>query len=146
MTVLDERAVRDHYELFGLVYGFAARKALERSDSMLGDKLAQIAQDFARARAPEEANRLAITFHATVVDAAGSPRINVLLRAMSALVPGDFYQLVPKARGLQRPRFTAIARAVKRGDGEQAADEYEKMMRLVAREVVVLFRERGLFV
>src|SRR6266487_3398227 len=29
----DEQAVRDHYTLFGLVYGFAARRALERDGS-----------------------------------------------------------------------------------------------------------------
>ena len=126
--------------------GFAAQRSLERSNSMLGDKLAQIAKDFSRAQTPEEANRLAITFHATVVDAAGSPRINALLRAMSALVPGNFYTLVPQATELQRPRFTAIARATKRGDGDGAAAEYRKMMQGVAREAVVLFRERGLFV
>jgi DNA-binding GntR family transcriptional regulator len=160
VAALDERAVHDHYELYGLVYGFAARKALERSDSVLGDsvlgdsvlgdsvlgdKLVQLARDFSQARTPEEASRLAIAFHAAVVDAASSPRINVMLRAMSALVPGNFHRLVPKATALQRPGFTAIARAVQRGDGERAASEYTKMMRRVAREVVVLFRERGLF-
>jgi DNA-binding GntR family transcriptional regulator len=146
VAVLDERAVQDHYELFGLIYGFAARKALERSDGVLGDKLVQLAKDFANAPTSDDANRLAIAFHAAVVDAAGSPRINVVLRAMSALVPGNFYTVVPKTADLQRPGFRAIARAVKRGDGELAADEYTKMMRRVAREVVVLFRERGLFV
>lgn len=145
VSVLDEQAVRDHYELYGLVYGFAARKALERGDATLSEKLGQVAEDFARAQTPEEANHVAIAFHAAVVDAACSPRINVLLRAMSALVPGNFYTLVPKAMKLQRPGFRGIARAVKRGDGERAAAEYTKMMRRVAREVVVLFRERGLF-
>jgi DNA-binding GntR family transcriptional regulator len=145
VAALDERAVRDHYELYGLVYGFAARKALERSDSMLGDKLVQLAREFSQAQTPEEASRLAIAFHAAVVDAASSPRINAMLRAMSALVPGNFHTLVTKATELQRPGFTAIARAVQQGDGERAASEYTKMMRRVAREVVVLFRERGLF-
>jgi DNA-binding GntR family transcriptional regulator len=145
VAVLDERAVRDHYELFGLVYGFAAEKALARSDTLLGEKLAQLARDFSRASGPEEANRIAIAFHATVVDAAGSSRINVMLRAMSSLVPGNFHQLVPTAVTLQRPGFKAIARAMKRSDGEGAAIEYSKMMRRVATEVVALFRARGLF-
>lgn len=146
VAALDERAVRDHYELFGLVYGFAAQQALERSDSLLGEKVAQLARDFARADSADEANHLAIAFHAAVVEAAASTRINVLLRTMSALVPGNFHVLVPKATTLQRPGFTAIARAITRDDGEQAAAEYTKMMRRVATEVVVLFRERGLFV
>lgn len=146
VAVFDERVVRDHYELYGLVYGFAAQKAIERSDAMLGDKLMQLAQDFGQARTAKSSNRLAIEFHATIVDAASSPRINTLLRAMSGMVPGNFYTSVPTAAKLQRPRFTAIARAVKRGDSELAASEYTKMMRRVASEVVNLFRERGLFI
>jgi DNA-binding GntR family transcriptional regulator len=146
VAVLDERAVRDHYELFGLVYGFAAQKALVRRETALGEKLGQVARDFARSGDPREAGGLAIAFHAAVVEAANSSRISVLLRSMSALVPGDFYTLVPKAHDLQRPGLNAIARAVKRDDAERAASEYKKMMQRVATEVVVLFRTRGLFV
>jgi DNA-binding GntR family transcriptional regulator len=145
VTLLDEQAVRDHYELYGLVYGFAAKKALERSDGVLGEKLGQLAADYAGAVDPAEAQRIALAFHAAVIDAAGSPRINVLVRALSALVPGDFYELVPNAMSLQRPGFSSVARACRRADGERAANEYAKMMRIVGGEVVRLFRRRGLF-
>jgi DNA-binding GntR family transcriptional regulator len=146
VAVLDEQAVRDHYELFGLVYGFASRRALERKEAGLGDKLLQFARDFGATDSERDANRIAIAFHAAIVDAASSSRINVLLRSMSALVPGNFYTLVPRARELQRPRFTAIARAVKRDDADGAAAGYTKMMQRVGSEVVVLFRDRDLFV
>jgi DNA-binding GntR family transcriptional regulator len=142
---LDEQAVRDHYELYGLVYGFAAKKALERSEGLLGEKLVQLARDYATAVDPAEAQRIALAFHAAVIDAACSPRVRVLVRALSALVPGDFYELVPNAKDLQRPGFSAVARACRRADGDRAADEYAKMMRAVGAEVVRLFRRRGLF-
>jgi DNA-binding GntR family transcriptional regulator len=142
---LDAQAVRDHYELYGLVYGFAARKALERSEGVLGEKLGQLAADYAGVVDSAEAQRIALAFHAAVIDAACSPRVNVLVRALSALVPGDFYELVPNAMGLQRPGFSAVARACRRADGQRAADEYAKMMRVVGGEVVRLFRRRGLF-
>ena len=115
VTLLDEQAVRDHYELYGLVYGFAAKKALERSDGILGEKLGQLAADYAGAADPAEAQRIALAFHAAVIDAAGSPRIDVLVRALSALVPGDFYELVPNAMSLQRPGFSSVARRVSAG-------------------------------
>ena len=142
---LDEQAVRDHYELYGLVYGFAAKKALARSAGVLGEKLTQLAGDYAATSDPAEAQRIALAFHAAVIDAACSPRVNVLVRALSALVPGDFYELVPEAKERQRPGFSAVARACRRGDGERAADEYAKMMRGVGAEVTRLFRTRGLF-
>jgi DNA-binding GntR family transcriptional regulator len=142
---LDEQAVRDHYELYGLVYGFAAQKALERSAGVLGEKLVQLAGDYEKTGDPAEAQRIALSFHATVIDASCSPRINVVVRALSALVPGDFYQLVPNAMALQRPGFSAVAEACARGDEERAATEYAAMMHAVAEEVVSLFRRRGLF-
>jgi len=145
VTSFDERAVRDHYELYGLIYGFAAKKALERSGDSLGEKLGQLARDYANTTEPAEAQRIALAFHAAVVEAACSPRIDVAVRAPSALVPGNFYKLVPNALKQQRAGFSAIARACRRGDGQQAADEYTKMMRSVAGEVVQLFRRRGLF-
>jgi hypothetical protein len=70
----------------------------------------------------------------------------VLLRSMSALVPGNFYTLVPQARALQTPGFAAIARAIKRNDADAAATGYTKMMQRVGTEVVILFRARDLFV
>src|SRR6266700_3549230 len=42
VNALDARSVRDHYELFGLVYGFAARRAIERSDDELVGRLTAI--------------------------------------------------------------------------------------------------------
>ena len=121
VAVLDEQAVRDHYELYGLVYGFAAKKALERSDGVLGEKLGQLAADYSSTTDPAEAQQIALAFHAAVIEAAGSPRIDVVLRALSALVPGDFYELVPDAMELQRAGFTAIAGACRCGDGDGAA-------------------------
>ena len=38
-----------------------------------------------------------MAFNGTIVEAAASPRINVPLRAMSALVPGSFFASVPGA-------------------------------------------------
>lgn len=145
VTPLDAQVVRDHYELYGIVFGFAAKRALQRSEELLGDKLAQIADDFSRNTNAQEAQRLAIAFNGTVTDAANSPRVNVVLRALSSLVPGDFYALIPNALTTQTRGFVAIARACQALDGDRAATEYTKMMDAVACDVVKLFDERGLF-
>jgi len=145
VATLDEQAVRDHYELYGLVYGFAAKKALERSDGVLGEKLVQLAADYSRTVDPAEAQEIALAFHGAVIEAASSPRVDVVLRALSALVPGEFYALVPEALELQRDGFEGIADACRQGDGDRAAIEYARMMLRVASEVVNLFRRRGLF-
>jgi DNA-binding GntR family transcriptional regulator len=86
-----------------------------------------------------------LSFHATIVDTAASPRVAVLLRAMSGLVPGNFFALVPGAADVERTGLAAIARAVAAADGDRASEEYVQMMQRQGELVVELFQSRGLF-
>ena len=145
ISAIDAQAVRDHYELYGLVYGFAARRALARDDPELIERLNAIEQRLVPTDDPEEMGRLSVEFLAAVVDAAHSPRIKVVLRAMSALVPGEFFAEVPEAMDVQRRGLPAVLRAMRRGDGDRAAAEYLRLMRRMGDKVVQRFKERGLF-
>src|SRR4051794_24911843 len=145
VNALDARSVRDHYELFGLVYGFAARLAIARSGPELVGRLTELLTACDSTDDPVEFGSCASAFQATVVDAAQSPKVKVLLRAMSALVPGDFFALVPDAMALWRRGFAAVLRAVKRGDGDAVAEEFLRAMRRIGEEVVAVFDARGLF-
>jgi DNA-binding GntR family transcriptional regulator len=145
INALDEQAVHDHYELYGLIFGFAAQRALSRRVPDLPKRLAEIQEDFARATTAEEQHRLSLDFHGSILTVAASPRINVALRAMSALVPGNFFDSVPGTVEVQRRGLAAIARAMKQGDSEKVAIEYVKVMRQVGNKVAQLFDERSLF-
>jgi DNA-binding GntR family transcriptional regulator len=94
---------------------------------------------------PVEFGTYASAFQATVVDASQSPKVKVLLRAMSALVPGDFFVLVPDATAVWRKSFAAVLRAFRRGDGDVVAAEFLRAMRKIGEKVVAVFEERGLF-
>ena len=145
VNALDARSVRDHYELFGLVYGFAARLAITRSGADLVGRLGELV---AACDATDDAvafGRYAAAFQATVVDAARSPKVKVLLRAMSPLVPGDFFALVPDAMPVGRRGFSAVLRAFKRGDGDAVAEEFARAMRRIGEKVIAVFEDRGLF-
>lgn len=144
---LDEQAVRDHYALFGLVYGFAARRALDR-DKASGALAARL--DEVLAGLPEDddaagAGHTALAFHDAVIDAARSPRIRTIMGGMSGLIPGNFFAAVPGSIPVERDGLTAIARAVRKGDGDRAAKEYERMMGRHGDLVVDLFASRGFF-
>ncbi len=80
-----------------------------------------------------------------MVEAAHSPRIGVILRAMSALVPGAFFSEVPAAVEVQKKGTATILRAVRRGEPDKAADAYMRVMRQIGDKVVELFGQRGLF-
>ncbi|SRR5581483_11291346 len=145
VNALDARSVRDHYELFGLVYGFAGKLAIARSGPELVARLAEVYAACDDTDDAVEFGTYASSFQATVVDGSQSPKVKVLLRAMSALVPGDFFVLVPDAMAVWRKSFAAVLRAFRRGDGDAVAAEFLRAMRKIGEKVVAVFEERGLF-
>ena len=142
VNAFDEHVIRDHYELFGLIYGLAARRAAQRAVPELVDRLAALSRQVDTTDDPVKLGEHVLAFHAAVVEAARSPRITVVLRAMSALVSGPFFVLVPSAVEPERKGLRAIVRAIRRGDGDRAAAEYSKMLGQQAELVVDLFHER----
>jgi DNA-binding GntR family transcriptional regulator len=145
INAIDADVVRDHYELYGLIYGFAAKRALSRGEPGLLDRLADIERRIVATDDPVELGRLSVEFHGTVVEAAHSPRVKVVLRAVSALVPGEFFAEVPGSAEVQKRGLPAVMRAARRGDEERVAEEYVRLMRRMGDKVVALFKERGLF-
>jgi DNA-binding GntR family transcriptional regulator len=146
INALDAQIVRDHYELYGIVYGFATRRALQRTArAELIDELSAIAAQLDGARDSASFTRLAFGFHRAIVTAARSPRVKVVLRAMSGLVPGDFFSLVPAAMDVERRSLPAILKALRADDAERAAHEYMKMFKHVGERVVEVLAGRGLF-
>jgi len=144
VTQLDEQAVRDHYALYGLVFGFAVERAVERAGPDFATQLRRLSKDLDQADGFDEVFRLSVAFNALVVDTAGSGRLRVVLRAMPGLVPGNFFELVPGSVASEKRGFAAIVRAVARHDGPKAAAEYAKTMQAQGELVVRVLAERGL--
>src|SRR5579872_4495804 len=124
---IDADGVRDHYELLGQIYAFATERALARSGEELLDSLDEIARRFEVAQDAAELGELSFRFFATMVDGAHSPRTKVVLRAMSRLVPGEFFAEVPDAVDIQHRGIAAVMRALRKGDGPRAAEELRKV-------------------
>jgi DNA-binding GntR family transcriptional regulator len=145
INAISPSVVQDHYELYGVIYGFAAQRALRRGGPDFPERLAKVAESLVRSADPEEISNLSVHFHATVLEEARNRRIGALVRGLSALVPGAFFVQVPDAIGAQRRGVTAIARAVKAGDAARVDREYHRVMVQVGTKVVELFERRGLF-
>jgi DNA-binding GntR family transcriptional regulator len=144
VTQLDAQAVRDHYELYGLVYGFAVERAVERSTPDFAVQLRKLSKALSEADDFDDVWHLTVAFNALVVDTAGSGRLRVVLRAMPGLVPGNFFELVPGSVASEKRGFAAIVRAVAKNDGARAAAEYAKTMQAHGELVVRVLAERGL--
>ncbi|SEF58791.1 DNA-binding transcriptional regulator, GntR family [Thermomonospora echinospora] len=145
VNALDESSVHDHYELYGLFYGFAVRRAVERRGPELAERLAPIAKQIADTKDVERLHELTMQFHKLVVESAQSPRLRSMLRQMTGIVPGNFFDLVPGADAVERRGTAAIVRAIRKGDAAQAEEEYAKMLRKQGDLVAALFRKRGMF-
>jgi DNA-binding GntR family transcriptional regulator len=145
INALDEPSVRDHYDLFGLLYGFAVQRAVERDADELRARLEPLAAALTAADDPDEVQDLTIAFHAAVVDCARSPRVAAVLRSLTGIIPGNFFALVPGAIEVERRGAADVLRAVTRRDGDRAAEAYRRTMRRQGGNVVEILRARGLF-
>lgn len=145
VNALDETAVRDHYELYGLILGFAARQATERADAEAMRRLDEITTELPAADTADDVFRLNEEFLAAIFETANSPRLRAVFRAMSGIVPGNFFEMVPGASETQKTGLGKMIAAMQAGEGEQAAEVCLDMMRHHSDAVVHVLQERGIF-
>lgn len=142
---LDEAAVRDHYALYGLVYGFAAQRATERSTPEMVSRLGAVCDRLDGEDDPAAVARLNREFDGLIMKTASSPRLRAVLRAMVGIVPGNFFALVPGAVEVERAGSRTVLDAIAAADGRAAAEAYATMLQRQGDLVADLFKSRGLF-
>jgi DNA-binding GntR family transcriptional regulator len=142
---LDEAAVRDHYALYGLVFGFTAKRAVERGATRQADRLAVLCDRLDEQDDPEVVARLNREINRLIVDTANSSRLRAMLRAMVGIVPGNFFALIPGAIETEQAGSRSLLEAVRAGDADAAADSYARKLGRQGDLVADLFAGRGLF-
>lgn len=144
---LDPAYVRDHYELYGRIFGLLAVRVVERADDdgvadLLSAARHLAVTDLAEPAAFNEAN---VAFFRTLHRVAAAPRLTSMARVMSSIVPGNFFAEVPGSVDIQRKGVAAVAKAIKARDGERAARDFAVLLRRQGDAVVDLLSSRGLF-
>jgi DNA-binding GntR family transcriptional regulator len=142
---LDPAYVRDHYELFGLLFGLTATRAVERAD---GANLAEIlaaAAAVGAASDPALFNAANQSLLRLLTQVAAAPRIASVARVMTSIVPGNFFLEVPGALAIQRRGIASIENALRVRDSVSAAAEFKTMLGLQGEAVIALLDERGIF-
>ncbi len=141
---LDEDAVRDHYDVFGLIFALTAQRATERaSDEAIADLVA--AHRKLKQATDSESFRVANNEYLRQLFAmAASPRLASLSRLLRNIVPGNFFEAVPGAMAHQKRGMAAITKAVRARDGELAERECRAMMARQGDAVVALLAARDL--
>ncbi len=142
---LDPDYVRDHYELFGLLFGLTAARAVNRAD---GAELGEILESAAAVEAATDPAVFNTANHALLrllTQVAAAPRIASVARVMTSIVPGNFFEEVPGALDIQRRGVGSIAVALRARDSAKASAEFKTMLGLQGEAVITLLDKRGLF-
>ncbi|MGA4556729.1 GntR family transcriptional regulator [Uniformispora flossi] len=142
---LDENSTRDHYEMLGLLYGFAARRAAERGTDESFEALRSIHRTLQAAENPAEFFQRNNAYLRQLVAMAQSRRISAMVRVFTTnLVPGNFFEEVPGVMRVQKRSLRVVTKAVVARDGAAAEAELAGMLRTQADNVVSLLRSRDL--
>jgi DNA-binding GntR family transcriptional regulator len=142
---LDEDALRDHYELLGLVYGLAARRATERATDDGLKCLRDAQQQLAAADSPETLHDANDVFLRTLLTLAHSPRLGSVMRNMSTVVPGNFFELISGSGPVQQRGTKRIVTAISSRDPDAAAEACMRLLRDQGDLVIKLLASRGMF-
>ncbi|MDO8363118.1 MAG: GntR family transcriptional regulator [Actinomycetota bacterium] len=138
--------IRDHYELYGLLQGFAVRRVARDADPAVLAELGQIAADAAEQDDIAELTRLSIAFARVINRAAGNDRLKLLIRAMTRFAPGEYYlSNVPDALQRNRTAMSEQLHAVESGDPEAAAEACARGWERTGEEMIAHLVRTGVF-
>jgi DNA-binding GntR family transcriptional regulator len=144
---IDADYVRDHYELYGLIFGLMASRVVQRADDEGRARVLAAAKVVADADAsdPGEFNSVNRAFLRILQEECHAPRLTSMARVMTSIVPGNFFREVPGAVDGQRRGVAAVARAIKAGDADRASAAFRSLLRDQGDAVVEILDARGLF-
>jgi DNA-binding GntR family transcriptional regulator len=105
------------------------------------------AQDaLADAETPDQLHETNDLFLRTLLAMARSPRLGSVMRNMSTVVPGNFFELVPGSGATQQRGTRAIVDAIDADDADRAADACVTLLTDQGDLVIKLLASRGMFV
>jgi DNA-binding GntR family transcriptional regulator len=147
VTSFSPETIDDQYNLLCLLFGFGIQLAMERSGDDFVEKVAALQSHLAETTDRHKAVEFIAGFYLTILECARSSRLECSLRAVSisSLIPGDYYEAVPRAIDIGRESIAAVARALRRQETDRAVREVRNALRENSKEVKQLYLERGLF-
>jgi DNA-binding GntR family transcriptional regulator len=141
----DKAGTLDHYELLGLLYGLAARRATERASDEALAKLVPLQKALQRAQDMEAFYQINEQIIRQMFIMAASPRLAASGRVMAPVVPGNFFEMIPGAVDDQRKGVARVVKAIVARDAEKAAQEWVRLLRRQGEHVIDLLTASKLF-
>lgn len=140
---LDEASVRDHYEIYALLDGFAIRKLDARVDAAARAELAATLRATAGIHDHDELFAHVTATRARIHDLGGSPRFTAVANGLVGLVPGNFFAEVAGTADLARSGLARTGDAIAAAAPDDAVAAYAEMLLAQGELVIDVLRTRG---
>ena len=143
VTALDRFAISDHFALYGLLYGHAARSCAERASAQ---DMTAIRAILERIPAGDDFRGMlsaATHFRDVIQHVGGSPRLRALLASLAGIVPGNFFEIIPGTMPIAREWLPKLVNAIATRDADFAAQGCLAMMRAHGEKVLALLTANG---
>ncbi len=143
----DAAAIREHFELYGILGGVARRKMVTRPG--LDDYLARLRVILAELDTVPQADvkeweRLGQEFLAVIYEAGAGPRLRSMLGSFRYFLPYAYEMIVASANNQMIDVFRRELAALEARDGEAAAQIAEATMRRLADQFVAELKRAGI--
>jgi DNA-binding GntR family transcriptional regulator len=135
--------VLDAYALYGLISGYAARRAAEVVSEEEVDKLERFADEMESMEDAELQASVNFEFHAMINRAGGSRRLRSTLRTVSNTLPTNFFGVRWVWSGHAHADHRRIIGALRSRDGDLAFETMYEHLRRSGEHAVTMLDEAG---
>jgi DNA-binding GntR family transcriptional regulator len=139
----DAAAVRESFELYGLLSALTSRRVAARRDVAVLTALREAIADVEAARSVEEFEERAREYRRLVNVAVAGNRLRAVLRTFGGLVPAASRLSMPRSLDDERRLLRAEHDAIERGDPDAAAAAVVDHVGMLGELAVQTLRQRG---
>lgn len=143
VAAIDPQDILDHYEMYGLLSGLAAKRAATTIDDVTLAQIVAVVDRMEATNDPAELDELNFSFHKSVNKVGSSRRLTVVLRLLSASMPTNFFEFNAEWKREAVIEHRAIIDALRSGDGERAFGAVARHFRDVGDQAVAMLRAGG---
>lgn len=140
LTVED---IDDHFEILGMLFAMAARKAATQIGSAQLLDLRNLHDEIAATRDPSLRIALDHDFYRIINEAGGSERLLLTLRYLWLSLPNDYYGSSPSSAATEAVHRERILVALEAHDARAAVQVTEEHLRACANVTIDELRSRG---
>ena len=140
---LKQADIEDHFEVVGMIFALAARRAAKLMEKAELDELQQLHEQITASDDPETSDQLNRRF-VRIINHAGSSRLlRSMLDFVAGALPGSLYATSPEAASTEAVYRERMLAALKAHDAEQAASVAQEHLRTCEWVTIEALRDRG---